>query len=782
MAGRATPTPPPGARARQVHLAPLQPGAAAAAARPSRLWATRTRAAAEGFFHDAGVRGLLHDFASELALCRPADPRKFLYAKLQRELAAEGKAEEGNEERAPALDGQTDSLRVHTECRAGGSVRRDYFVRLAPAQPCPPGAAAETPAAAGARFTSWKTEALAAVTRVVHEAAGATSVSAAMSADEAPAQRAAPACTPSPIAPEIVHLEEAFKAASTAAAAAASRQGEVEAEIARLKLGASATPEASAPPSMQGGNDCHALASLRQSRESDILDLLDAALAQEPREIFERAGKAAGEQLSFRDLQLAFGSERNEEVLRALFEDFDTDQNSHVSIDEFKTGLQHLRLLMAEHDILDGVVDSLGLGEIFKRSLAQFVRQRRHVDDKTVPIDAPIDADAVAKYLREADLEAALQNCVPGVRPPLLRELALLLSQDQVPALETNTKFVPGTFEGVFGDMEEFRRGVIDIVGLPAARLWEAMKLQCCDSVDSKEVFSVTNNGGYSTTPQEEWEFVVNPQMSKEYPGGRVGVKLVVLMIAHCAYLRNGGETLDMALDEADARLIEVCEKNGCSVKDMIDSVKGVLLRKAKEALMSVDPLDLAIQTLKSEGGALEHGADTIKGLEDLKLLAHKLEKVRHELDDALDKAPRVPSTGEISFSAVASKMQHVLSLNMLEALVLYARRILTAAQVGEEEVFDRCRLRACAAFASHATHRALTFFARTRPTHARARARLRARARARARFWLRRKARKHICKVSHNAPACVGAVLTCTPTEACGVVRGTKISIVNTH
>ena len=97
-------------------------------------------------------------------------------------------------------------------------------MRLAPALPCPPGAAAETPAAAGARFTSWKTEALAAVTRVVHEAAGATSVSAAMSADEAPAQRAAPACTPSPIAPEIVHLEEAFKAASTAAAAAASLQ------------------------------------------------------------------------------------------------------------------------------------------------------------------------------------------------------------------------------------------------------------------------------------------------------------------------------------------------------------------------------------------------------------------------------------------------------------------------------------------------------------------------------------------------------------------------------
>ena len=108
------------ARTRQIRLPPVQPSAQAEA-RQSRLWTTR--AAAEGFFHDNGVRAMLHDFASELALLRPENPRKFLYAKLQRELAAEEKAKEDNEERAPALDGRTDCLRVHTECRAGGRVR-----------------------------------------------------------------------------------------------------------------------------------------------------------------------------------------------------------------------------------------------------------------------------------------------------------------------------------------------------------------------------------------------------------------------------------------------------------------------------------------------------------------------------------------------------------------------------------------------------------------------------------------------------------------------------------
>ena len=115
---------------------------------------------------------MLHDFASELALFRPEDPRKFLYAKLQRELAAEEKAKEDTEERAPALDGQTDCLRVHTECRAGGRVRRGYFVQRAPLLSDPRLEAGGITPAASTRFVSWGAEALAAVKSVVHETAG----------------------------------------------------------------------------------------------------------------------------------------------------------------------------------------------------------------------------------------------------------------------------------------------------------------------------------------------------------------------------------------------------------------------------------------------------------------------------------------------------------------------------------------------------------------------------------------------------------------------------------
>ena len=443
-------------------------------------------------------------------------------------------------------------------------------------------------------------------------------------------------------------------------------------------------------------HDCQALASLRQSRESDILDVLETALAEEPEEIFKRAGKSGGE-LSFEDVKRVFGNEHNEEVLKVLFADFDTDQNGHVSIDELKMGLKHLKIMMAEHDSLKGVVDAVDVGKIFSRVLAQSVRKRRHASEPTVPIDDPINVDDLAKYLQETDLDEALQSFVRAVRDPLTRELDLIKSQAQATVQETNTKFVPGTFEGSFGNMSDFRSGVTAKVGLPASNLWKGMELECCGCVDSDEKFSVSNNGRYSTTKQDEWNHVVNPEMGKEYPGGRVGVKLDVFLVGHGAQRRNGGETLDMPLDETDERLIEVAKKNDCSATDMIDAVKGTLLRKAK-SLMTVDALDLAIVTVKSEEEEAVKKADVavrkadnaniIKGLEELKQIgAHKLEKLRKELADALKEAPRVTSVGEISFSAVATKMQHGMSQNVMKALALYARRILMAAKVCEEEV-----------------------------------------------------------------------------------------------
>ena len=94
----------------------------------------------------------------------------------------------------------------------------------------------------------------------------------------------------------------------------------------------------------------------------------------------------------------------------------------------------------------------------------------------------------------------------------------------------------------------------------------------------AKALFKVPNNGGYETTPEEEWNFVVNPDLAETYPGGRRGTKLDVYNLAHGAQ-KHGGAHLDIPLDIADNRLAEVAKQNACSAEKLVDSVKTVALR-----------------------------------------------------------------------------------------------------------------------------------------------------------------------------------------------------------
>jgi len=69
--------------------------------------------------------------------------------------------------------------------------------------------------------------------------------------------------------------------------------------------------------------------------------------------------------------------------------------------------------------------------------------------------------------------------------------------------------------------MEEYLGGVEKHIGLAAVKVYEGMQMQCCDAPDSDALSKVPNNGGYETTPKEEWKFVVNPDLAETYPGGR---------------------------------------------------------------------------------------------------------------------------------------------------------------------------------------------------------------------------------------------------------------------
>jgi len=176
---------------------------------------------------------------------------------------------------------------------------------------------------------------------------------------------------------------------------------------------------------------------------------------------------------------------------------------------------------------------------------------------------------------------------------------------------------------------------------------------------------------------------VVNPDLAKTYPGGRRGTKLDVYNLAHGAQ-KHGGARLDIPLDVADNRLAEVAKQNACSAEELVDSVKTVALRWGRANCLSEDPLKRAIKKL----GETQDHSDTIRGLEALvKLGAKTLKELGEMLGEALEKAPRVETTGERSFAAVAEGVKDLASREMLEALALYSRTKLMETKACEEDV-----------------------------------------------------------------------------------------------
>lgn len=259
-------------------------------------------------------------------------------------------------------------------------------------------------------------------------------------------------------------------------------------------------------------------------------------------------------------------------ALRALFHDFDADQDGRVSLAEFQAGLQAARPSAGGLDVLRGFVRNLELEGLLASRLAVQLQARRPADEKELPLDAA----AIATHWQPGDARAAWQD--KGLEDEVARALEAQMGRLQrqleqgaaLDAAQMNAKFAGSTFEGDYGDLQEHVDGVEKKIGLPALKIWEGMEMQCTGAGDSQRPFPVPNNGVKEATPAEEWEYVVTPDLAKVYPGGRRGVLLDVFNVAHGAAQRDGGKRLDMPLDDTDA-LEKVAKGNACSVAQLVD-------------------------------------------------------------------------------------------------------------------------------------------------------------------------------------------------------------------
>ena len=251
------------------------------------------------------------------------------------------------------------------------------------------------------------------------------------------------------------------------------------------------------------------------------------------------------------DWQRALGAEEgiDKDELQALFHEFDADKSGRVSLAQFKAGLQTLQPRVGELDVLKGVLRNVDLNNMLASRLAVILSKKRAAQEQGLSLDT----HAICRYLTPDDISTAWQEGLSDDLKQGVREQLHMIQQGEaVPNASTmNAKFADTTFEGHYGNLDEFLAGITEKVGLPAQSVYAGMEMQCCHVHDSADTFHVPNNGGYHTTPSEEWAFVLNPDLSKTYPGNRCGVVLAAYLVAHGAARKEGGERLDMHLDAA---------------------------------------------------------------------------------------------------------------------------------------------------------------------------------------------------------------------------------------
>ena len=93
-----------------------------------------------------------------------------------------------------------------------------------------------------------------------------------------------------------------------------------------------------------------------------------------------------------------------------------------------------------------------------------------------------------------------------------------------------NAKFatLSAVIDAAFGKIDEFLGGITEHVGLPATNLMKGMENNFCHGDAAHTKFTTSNYDGTITTAAQEFEYVVKPDLTAEYPGGRSATNMDV--------------------------------------------------------------------------------------------------------------------------------------------------------------------------------------------------------------------------------------------------------------
>lgn len=164
---------------------------------------------------------------------------------------------------------------------------------------------------------------------------------------------------------------------------------------------------------------------------------------------------------------------------------------------------------------------------------------------QVVAMALEVPEDCVAyehtKTLTREQVSTRLRNpqVIEGLVDALMVGVDELQMKVAATGAELNKKFAleGGQFEMAFGSLDLFFGGLDGLIGPPQmidGSLQKAMRAEHCDAKDAKKQF--TSSNGVETKSEIEWEFVVEPDLTKEYPD-RIHFKAVAAKIAEAKAL-----------------------------------------------------------------------------------------------------------------------------------------------------------------------------------------------------------------------------------------------------
>jgi hypothetical protein len=218
-------------------------------------------------------------------------------------------------------------------------------------------------------------------------------------------------------------------------------------------------------------------------------------------------------------------TERAEKDLKNIFDGLDKDNDSQLSEKECSDGSRRLDDFLFDYGVtLDDVKDKRDLKKMTFEGLKAAVEEEWELSRKEQGL-APINVQRIVakcipggnqlKPLAELDLMSQQEIsdlCRTEIAPKL--EEALLdynktradsktwgLRTYKEPEQMGNSKFA--LHKAVFGDIDEYHKGLVDTLGFPNIKPEEAIKHEHCNRDDSDQKFQPGNYQDVETTPRE---------------------------------------------------------------------------------------------------------------------------------------------------------------------------------------------------------------------------------------------------------------------------------------